>query len=97
MTFLKKFEAIPIAVFDQASFIVVAVGTYQNAVEELVNTEAQDTHQQVDDMVHKLKIRQHLPWLLGECTLVAHHTYQIYTFVYHLFERNKWTLQQQYM
>lgn len=63
--------------------------THQYAVEELVHTKAQDTHHQVDDVVHEPKVGQHLPRLLGERALVPHHTYQIYTFIYHLHKKNK--------
>lgn len=62
----------------------LVVVTHQYAVEELVHTKAQDTHHQVDDVVHEPKVGQHLPRLLGERALVPHHTYQIYTFIYHL-------------
>lgn len=62
--------------------------THQYAVEELVHTKAQDTHHQVDDVVHEPKVGQHLPRLLGERALVPHHTYQIYTFIYHLHKKN---------
>lgn len=61
--------------------------THQYAVEELVHTKAQDTHHQVDDVVHEPKVGQHLPRLLGERALVPHHTYQIYTFIYHLHKK----------
>lgn len=64
------------------------VVTHQYAVEELVHTKAQNTHHQVDDVVHEPKVGQHLPRLLGERALVPHHTYQIYTFIYHL-HKNK--------
>lgn len=63
--------------------------THQYAVEELVHTKAQDTHHQVDDVVHEPKVGQHLPRLLGERALVPHHTYQIYTFIYHLHKKKQ--------
>lgn len=67
----------------------LVVVTHQYAVEELVYTKAQDTHHQVDDVVHEPKVCQHLPRLLGERALVPHHTYQIYPFIYHLHTKKK--------
>lgn len=73
--------------FSKHSLFRSVVVTHQYAVEELVHTKTKDTHHQVDDVVHEPKVGQHLPWLLGERALVPHHTYQIYTFIYHLHKK----------